>query len=71
MAMLRITQVRSLIGRPHDQRATVRSLGLRRIRHSVVKPDTPAIRGMLGKVHHLVTFEELADGDDERAGGRE
>ncbi len=68
MAMLRITQVRSLIGRPREQRATVRSLGLRRIRHSVVKRDTPAIRGMLRKVHHLVTFEELADGDEEGRG---
>ncbi len=68
MAMLRITQVRSLIGRPQDQRATVRSLGLRRIRHSVVKPDTPPIRGMLRKVHHLVVVEELAESDNE---GRE
>ncbi len=68
MAMLRITQVRSLIGRPQDQRETVRSLGLRRIRHSVVKPDTATIRGMLRKVHDLIAFEEVADGDGE---GRE
>lgn len=68
MAMLRITQVRSLIGRPQDQRATVRSLGLRRIRHSVVKADTAEIRGMLRKVHHLVVFEEVAESDEEKDG---
>lgn len=56
---LRITQVRSLIGRPADQRATVRSLGLRRIRHTVVHPDRPEIRGMLRKVPHLVDWEEV------------
>lgn len=56
---LRITQVGSLIGRPADQRATVRSLGLKRIRHTVVQPDRPEIRGMLRKVPHLVTFEEI------------
>ena len=57
--MLRITQVGSPIGRTEDQRATVRSLGLRRIRHTVLQPDRPEIRGMLRKVAHLVTFEEL------------
>jgi large subunit ribosomal protein L30 len=56
---LRITQTRSLIGRPADQRATVRSLGLKRIRHTVTQPDRPEIRGMLRKVPHLVTFEEV------------
>ncbi|MFN2557420.1 MAG: 50S ribosomal protein L30 [Nitriliruptorales bacterium] len=65
MALLRITQVRSLIGRPQDQRATVRSLGLRRIRHAVVKPDTPTVRGMLRKVHHLIVVEEIDDSDEE------
>jgi large subunit ribosomal protein L30 len=59
---LRITQTRSLIGRPANQRATVASLGLKRIRHTVVQPDRPEIRGMLRKVPHLVSFEEL-DGD--------
>jgi large subunit ribosomal protein L30 len=58
--MLRITQVGSPIGRTQDQRATVRSLGLRRIRHTVLQPDRPEIRGMLRKVPHLVTFEEIS-----------
>lgn len=54
MAALEITQVRSLIGAKANQRATVRSLGLRRIRHTVVQPDRPEIRGMVAKVAHLV-----------------
>ena len=63
--MLRITQVGSPIGRTDDQRATVRSLGLRRIRHTVVQPDRPEIRGMLRKVAHLVTFEEISAAEAE------
>ena len=51
---IEITQVRSLIGAPPDQRRTVRSLGLRRIRHTVSQPDRPEIRGMIAKVAHLV-----------------
>jgi large subunit ribosomal protein L30 len=56
---LRITQVRSKIGRPQGQRDTLRSLGLRRIRDSVVRPDRPEVRGMVRKVAHLVTVEEV------------
>ena len=63
---LRITQTRSLIGRPQDQRDTVRSLGLKRIRHTVVQPDRPEIRGMLNKVPHLVEWES-ADGEEVKA----
>jgi len=58
--MLRVTQTGSVIGRTQDQRATVRSLGLRRIRHTVIQPDRPEIRGMLRKVAHLVDFEEVS-----------
>ncbi len=64
--LLRITQTGSLIGRPAGQRATVRSLGLKRIRHTVHQPDRPEIRGMLRKVPHLVEFEVVdaaADAD--------
>jgi large subunit ribosomal protein L30 len=57
--MLRVTQVRSVIGYEQSQRATVRSLGLRRIRHTVLVPDTPQVRGMIFKVRHLVTVEEV------------
>ncbi len=63
--MLRVTQTGSIIGRTQDQRATVRSLGLRRIRHTVIQPDRPAIRGMIGKVSHLVTFEPITAAEAE------
>jgi len=56
---LRITQTRSVIDRPKDQKATVRALGLHRIRDSVVKDDRPEIRGMVRKVSHLVIVEEV------------
>lgn len=58
MGTLKITQRRSLIGRPPDQRATIRALGLRKIGSSVVKDDSPSLRGMLFKVHHLIDVEE-------------
>jgi len=61
---LRITLVRSTIGRPGDQERTVRALGLRRLHHTVERPDHPAIRGMVTKVRHLVTVEELPAGGE-------
>jgi large subunit ribosomal protein L30 len=62
MARLRVTQVRSVIDRPKDQKATVRALGLHRIRDSVTKDDRPEIRGMIAKVAHLVRVEEVDEG---------
>ena len=62
---LRITLVRSTIGRPADQGRTVASLGLRRLNATVERPDSPSIRGMLAKVRHLVDVEEITDGDRE------
>ena len=56
---LRITQVRSAIDRPKDQKATVRALGLHRMWDSAVHPDRPEIRGMIAKVAHLVRVEEV------------
>lgn len=56
---LRITQVRSAIGLPKDQKATVRALGLKRMNHTVEQADTPVIRGMVFKVKHLVKVEEI------------
>ena len=55
---LRIRQVRSLAGRPRNQREVVNSLGLRGIRHEVERLDTPAVRGMVNKVPHLVEIVE-------------
>lgn len=57
---LRITLVRSVIGRPADQGRAVRSLGLRKLHHVVIRPDHPSIRGAVQKVSHLVTVEEVS-----------
>jgi large subunit ribosomal protein L30 len=57
---LRITLVRSVIGRPEDQERTVRSLGLKHVNQTVEREDTPSIRGMVEKVRHLVSVEEVA-----------
>ncbi len=54
---LKVTLVRSPIDRTKKQKDTVRGLGLRRLNHEVVLEDTPAIRGMIRKVQHLVTVE--------------
>jgi len=56
---LEITLKRSLIGRPEDQRVTVKTLGLRKVNHTVVQEDNPAIRGMINKVSHLVSVKEV------------
>ena len=56
---LEITLVRSLIGRPGDQRATVNTLGLKKINKTVVHNDNPAIRGMINKVSYLVSVTEI------------
>lgn len=60
MKRIRVTQTKSLIGCPRDQRRTVKSLGLKRIGHSVEHEDSPSIRGMIFKVRHLVTSEDKA-----------
>jgi large subunit ribosomal protein L30 len=54
---IKITLVRSLIGYPEDQRLVVRGLGLRKPNSSVVRDDTPSIRGMVRKIPHLVKVE--------------
>jgi large subunit ribosomal protein L30 len=60
---LRIRQVRSGICAPVDQKQTLKGLGLRRIRQEVVRPDTPATRGLIHKVRHLVeVVDEPASG---------
>ena len=59
MAHLKITQIRSGIGRKQNQRQTLRSLGLKRLRDVVIKEDRPEIRGMVQTVRHLVTVEEV------------
>jgi large subunit ribosomal protein L30 len=59
MARLKITPLRSGIGNKQNQRETLRSLGLKRIRDVVVKEDRPEIRGMVATVTHLVSVEEV------------
>jgi large subunit ribosomal protein L30 len=56
--MLKVKQVRSVIGYDRQQRATVRGLGLRRIRHVVEVEDTPSVRGMIFRVRHIVVVLE-------------
>ena len=53
-----VRQVRSAIGYDRRQRATLRGLGLRRLHQTVELEDTPAVRGMIDKVIHLVTVEQ-------------
>ena len=69
MSQLKITQVRSVIGRPGDQKETVRRLGLRHMHDTVVKEDRPDIRGMVAKVRHLVLVEEVGSTARRRASG--
>lgn len=61
MSRLKITYKKSVIGYARDQKETIASLGLRKLHHSVIKPDNPSIRGMIFKIKHLVTVEEVSD----------
>ena len=61
MGRLKLTQVRSVIDRPKDQKRTVRALGLHRINDTVTKDDRPEIRGMIRKVAHVVRVEEIEE----------
>lgn len=65
MAALKVTQVRSSIGAKPKARGTLRALGLGRIGKSHVLPDRPEIRGMIARVPHLITVEEV----DSASGG--
>ncbi len=60
MANLKLTQRRSAIGRPPAQRRTLAALGLKKIGQTVVKPDTPELRGMIFKIQHLLEVQEAA-----------
>ena len=58
MATIKIKQIKSRIGAPKDQKSTLDALGLRKISQIVEREDTPTVRGMIMKVHHLVTVVE-------------
>ncbi len=55
---IKVTLMKSVIGRKPDHVATVKGLGLRRIRHTVALEDTPSVRGMINKVSYLLKVEE-------------
>jgi len=59
MSKLKVTQIRSTIGRPEKHKRVIEALGLRHHQMSVEHDDTPAIRGMLHKVRHLIRVEEV------------
>ena len=59
MKKLKVTQVRSSIGRPARQKRSLQALGLRKMHHSVEHEGTPQILGMIDSVKHLVTVEEI------------
>lgn len=58
MATIKIKQTKSRIGAPIDQKRTLDALGLRKMNHVVEREDTPTLRGMIRKVHHLVAVVE-------------
>jgi large subunit ribosomal protein L30 len=62
MGRLRVTQIRSTVGRLENQKRTMRALGIRRLHQTVEHNDTPVIRGMIARVFHLVTVEEIGGG---------
>ncbi|MEW6275423.1 MAG: 50S ribosomal protein L30 [Bacillota bacterium] len=59
MAKVKVTLLKSLIGRSRNQRTVVRTLGLKKPGNSVIHNDTPQIRGMIAKVSHLLKVEEI------------
>jgi large subunit ribosomal protein L30 len=59
VAKLKVTQIKSTIGCKKDQIATIKALGLKKIRSEKIHEDTPTIRGMIEKVKHLVSVEEI------------
>lgn len=61
MAKLKVTQTKSIIKRPKDQKATIAALGLGRPNYFNVLPDNPQTRGMVEKVKHLVKVEEISE----------
>ena len=67
---LRITLVKSTIGRPADQGRTVASLGLRKLNATVERPNNRSIRGMVAKIRHLVRVEELPAGSESGGNGK-
>ncbi len=68
MATLRITYSKSAIGYTERQKATVKALGFKRLYETIEHEDSPAIRGMINKISHLLTVEEVETGKKSRSG---
>jgi large subunit ribosomal protein L30 len=58
MAKIKITQVKSTIDRPENQKRIIKALGFRKLNQSIVKDDSPEIMGMVAKVNHLIKIEQ-------------
>jgi len=59
LASIKITLIKSLIGRPEKERKTAKAMGLRKLNAAIIRPDTPEIRGQARKLAHLVRIEEI------------
>lgn len=59
MSQIKVTQTKSIIGRRADHRRTIRALGLRKMKHTVLHEDSPQIRGMIHQVRYMVEVEEV------------
>jgi large subunit ribosomal protein L30 len=59
MAQVKITQIKSTIDRPENQKRIIKALGFRRLNQSLVKEENPAILGMISKVNHLIKIEKI------------
>jgi large subunit ribosomal protein L30 len=64
---LKVTQIRSVIGKPEPQRKVLAGMGLRHRNHTVILPDTPEVRGMIFKVPHLIRVERIPGGSRHNA----
>ena len=67
-ARIRVTQIRSPIGRDGRQRTNLIGLGLNKVSRSRVLPDIPAVRGRIAQVHHLVRVEPVEESDPKKVG---
>ena len=59
--MLKITLIKSMAGRPEKHRKILQGIGLRKVNRSVIRKDTPSVRGMVNTVPHLVKVEDISD----------
>lgn len=64
MSSLKVTLIKSMIGRPEKHRKVLRGMGLTKLNRTVELQNTPAVRGMINKVSHLVRAEEKTDEDE-------